>query len=59
MGTLFHVCGERLSSSLVDSKLDDFDFERLHVQQKQFASVLKARHRYDPAALAVGSFNDG
>lgn len=44
MGTLFHVCGEWLISSLVDSKLDDFDFERLHVQQKQFASVLEARH---------------
>ena len=59
METLSHTSGEWLISSLIDTKLDDFYFKRLHVQQKQFAGILETWYRYDSAALAIGSFYNG
>jgi hypothetical protein len=59
MGTLFHDCEEWPISSLEDTKLDDFHFKRLHIQQKQFVSILEAWHRYNSAFLAVSSFDNG
>jgi hypothetical protein len=57
-GMSFHVCGEWPTSSLKDTKLDDFHFERLHIQQKQFVCILETWHRYDSAFLAIGSFDN-
>jgi uncharacterized membrane protein len=54
----FDHCGEWLISSLKDTKLDDFHFKRLHIQQKQFVGILEAWDRYDSAALAIGSFDN-
>jgi hypothetical protein len=53
------VCGEWLTSSLENTKLDDLHFKRLHVQQKQFVSILETRYRYDSTFLAVGSLDNG
>jgi len=59
MKTLSHSGGGWLISGLIDTKLDDLDFECLHVQQKQFAGILETWYRYDSTALTVGSLNNG
>jgi uncharacterized protein YcsI (UPF0317 family) len=59
MEALSHSCIEWPTSSLKDTKLDDFHFKCFHVQQKQFVSILEAWHRYDSAFLAVCSFDNG